>query len=134
MIDRAIKLITVIFATRPIWGLFPVRVAFGLILVLETTGPMLPAAVVIALLVIMGFLGRIVGAIMVMVSISMLFNGGIATMDVLIFAISVMFLMSGPGRFSVDRWIARRILVKYPNSKKELYVIAETPYIDRWYE
>jgi len=134
MFDRAIKVITVIFATRPIWGLFPVRVAFGLMLVLETTGPMQPAAIFIALLVISGFLGRVVGAIMVMVSISMLFNGGIVTSDVFIFAISVMLLMSGPGRFSVDRWIARRILERYPNQKKELYVLAETPYLDRWYE
>ncbi|MFH1433444.1 MAG: TQO small subunit DoxD, partial [Candidatus Uhrbacteria bacterium] len=117
-----------------IWGLFPVRVAFGLILVLETTGPMYPAAVLIALFVIMGFLGRVVGAVMVMVAISMLFTSGIATTDIFIFAISVMLLMSGPGRFSVDRWIARRILERYPNPKKELYVIAETPYTDRWYE
>ncbi|MBU0531655.1 hypothetical protein KJ910_04175 [Patescibacteria group bacterium] len=129
-----ITFITILFSTRPIWGLFPVRVAFGLILVLETTGPMYPAAVLIALFVIMGFLGRVVGAVMVMVAISMLFTSGIATTDIFIFAISVMLLMSGPGRFSVDRWIARRILERYPNPKKELYVIAETPYTDRWYE
>ncbi len=134
MFDHAIRIILTVFATRPIWGLLPVRIAFGLLLVLESPGSMFWPACIIGLLVILGFLGRIVGAVMVLAAAAMLAGGGIATDDLFFLAISIMLLMSGPGRFSIDRLIARRLLERYPNPKKELYVIAETPYIDRWYE
>jgi len=134
MYDRLVKILTTFFATRPIWGLFPLRIVLALVLVIETNGAFFPLAVFVAAFLITGFLGRAIGGILVLTSIPIFLTGGIGAADALFFVISITLLMSGPGRFSLDRYIARKILQQFPNHKKELYVIAETPFTERWYE
>lgn len=92
-------------------------------------------------LIIPGFLSRLASfTIIVEMALSIFteriplgFQGEVR-LELLIFAMSTMIFFSGSGRYSVDRWIARRMLKKYPNKKWEHYCIAETPYCDRWYE
>lgn len=134
MYDRLVKILTTFFATRPIWGLFPLRIVFALVLVFETDGRFFSLAVFVAAFLVTGFLGRAIGGILVLATIPMFINGAIGAADALFFVISLTLLMSGPGRFSLDRYIARKILEQFPNHKKELYVIAETPFTDKWYE
>ncbi len=134
MYDRIVKMLTTFFATRPIWGLFPLRIVFALVLIFETDGLFFPLAIFVAVFLIMGFLGRAMGGILLLASLPMFFTGAIGAADALFFVTSLTLLMSGPGRFSLDRYIARKILEQFPNHKKELYVIAETPFTDRWYE
>lgn len=131
MINQVHKTVLTIFATRPIWGLFPVRIAFGMLIFLENM-TILPG--IMAAMIVFGFLGRVVGAAMVFAFLPLLARGGIEVIDVIYLSISAMFLMSGSGRFSLDRLISRSLLRRHPNPKKELYVIAETPFTDRWYE
>ena len=131
MFDRLEKVVLTIFATRPIWGLFPVRTAFGLLIFLESM-TVLPG--IMAGMIVLGLLGRVVGGVMVLAFLPVLVQGGVEVTDALFLSISTMFLMSGSGRFSLDRLISRSLLKRYPNPKKELYVIAETPFTDRWYE
>jgi hypothetical protein len=134
MYEHLIKLLTTFFATRPIWGLFPLRIVLALVLVLESHGAFFTLAVFAAALLVTGFLGRLVGAMLVIISIPMFLVSPIGAAEAFFLVISVTLFMSGPGRFSLDRYIARHILNHFPNYKKELYVIAETPYTDRWYE
>ena len=131
MFDKLEKIVLTVFATRPIWGLFPVRIAFGLLIFLDSM-TVLPG--IMAGMIVLGLLGRVVGGVMVLAFLPILAQGGVEVTDVLFLSISTMFLMSGSGRFSLDRLISRSLLKRYPNPKKELYVIAETPFTDRWYE
>ena len=90
--------------------------------------------------IIPGFMARFVGfGIMIEMILSIFleriplgFEGDIR-LSMLLFAISTMVFFSGAGRFSVDRAIARKLLDKFPNKKRELYILAETPYT-KWYE
>ncbi|MEK9130662.1 MAG: DoxX family protein [Patescibacteria group bacterium] len=92
-------------------------------------------------MIIAGFLSRIASfTIIVEMALSIFteriplgFQGDVR-LEVLIFAMCTMIFFSGSGRYSVDRWIARRMLKKTPNKKWEHYCIAETPYCERWYE
>lgn len=155
------------FVSRPMWGLIPVRIAFGTILLIDgaqrlvymhgETGSLIEelpgqTALVIllvfsflqflgGLLVIPGFLSRAVGfVIMIELTLSIFleriplgFSGNIR-MEMIMLAVSAMIFFSGGGRFSVDRWIARRLLKHAPSKKWEHYLIAETPYCEKWYE
>ncbi|MEK7105221.1 MAG: DoxX family protein [Patescibacteria group bacterium] len=92
-------------------------------------------------LIIPGFLSRIVGFTVIIEMIFSIFTEripvgfvGDVRLEMLLFSIAAMILFSGPGRFSVDRWIARKLLAKYPSKKWEHYVIAETPHCEHWYE
>ena len=92
-------------------------------------------------LIIPGFLSRFAGMAIIVEMTASIFSeriplgfSGDVRLEVLIFAMASMMLFSGAGRFSVDRWIARKLLEKYPNKKWEHYCIAETPYCDHWYE
>jgi len=156
-----------LFVTRPMWGLIPLRIAFGTILFIDAAQRLIhmhgaagsfieelpgPAAFVILLvfsilqffggvLIIPGFLSRMVGFVMVIELILSIFleriplgfHGNIR-MELIMFAVSTMIFFSGGGRFSVDRWIARRLLKHAPSKKWEHYLIAETPYCEKWYE
>ena len=133
-----------LFATRPMWGIVPVRIGLGLILFMVGVayytggGNFLPAIVALlsGIFMFFGFLCRIVGAavvVMFILTISWdLFVG--EPMFLFIEVAILMFVFSGAGRFSVDRAIARRLLKKYPSKKWGAYVIAETPYCEHWYE
>jgi uncharacterized membrane protein YphA (DoxX/SURF4 family) len=91
-------------------------------------------------LAILGLATRATGAlIMIEMSIAMIFervpldfSRDLQT-QMLFFAIATILFFSGAGRYSIDRMIARALLKKYPSKKKELYCIAETPYV-KWYE
>lgn len=147
------------------WGMFPLRVIFGVMLVLGGLSRFLlfrqdpmsllanlsgTAALVIiiifsvieilgGILAMSGFLTRFVGFFIVLEMtlaivferIPLDFSRDFQT-QVLLLAIASMILFSGAGRFSVDRYIARRLLKKHPNKKKELYCIAETTYTKWW--
>ena len=92
-------------------------------------------------LIIPGFLSRLIGFVVVIEMIFSIFTEripvgfpGDVRLETLFFSFATLFLFSGGGRFSVDRWIARRLLQKYPSKKWECYVIAETPHCEHWYE
>lgn len=92
-------------------------------------------------LIIPGFLSRLAGLMIVVEMAVSIFSeriplgfSGDIRLEILIFAVATMIFFSGAGRYSVDRWIARRLLKKYPNKKWEHYCIAETPYCEHWYE
>lgn len=86
-----------------------------------------------------GFAQRLVGLLIVVEMslaifverIPLNFSRDLST-QVLLFAIAAMLLFSGAGRFSIDRYLARKLLKKFPNKTKELYCIAETPYTKWW--
>lgn len=152
-------------ATRPMWGMFPLRLVFGPMLILEGLSryllirqdPMswlseLPgetAFTIILLfsiieivggaLITVGFLTRFMaffimfemGTVIVLERIPLDFSYSLQT-QILLLAIASMMMFSGAGRFSIDRYIARGLLKKIPNMKKELYCIAETPYTKWW--
>lgn len=156
-----------LFVTRPMWGLIPLRIAFGTILLLDGAGRLIhmrgevgsfieelpgPAAFVILIvfsilqffggaLIIPGFLSRVVGFVIVIELILSIFleriplgfQGNIR-MELMMLAVAAMLTFSGGGRFSVDRGIARRLLKDAPSKKWEHYLIAETPYCEKWYE
>ncbi|MFH1712557.1 MAG: DoxX family protein [Patescibacteria group bacterium] len=166
MKDDLRKIWLTMTATRPMWGMFPMRIIFGVMLILGGLSRFLlfqqdplsllasiPGATAFAIIVIFsvieiiggvfmvsGFLSRfisffIIVEMMMSIAIERIpldFSRDLQT-QVLILAIASMILFSGAGRFSVDRYIARRLLDKFPNKKKELYCIAETPYT-RWWE
>src|SRR3989304_981899 len=120
-----------LFATRPMWGIVPVRIAFGLVLMMSGTeifSSVSPTVGILTVLLgtamILGLFCRIVGTIITIIAISNAFlissleafvNGGVLNIFGLAFAL--MFVFSGAGRFSVDRAIARRLLKKYPSKK-----------------
>ena len=93
-------------------------------------------------LIIPGFLTRLAGGLLVIemiisITIERLpfgFSGSGLSLELLLFAISGMLFLSGAGRFSVDRAIARRMLKVCPNVKHEAYVVAETIHTNFWLE
>lgn len=92
-------------------------------------------------LIIPGLLSRLVGFMIIIEMIFSIFAEriplgfqGDVRLEMLLFSIATMIFFSGPGRFSVDRYIARKLLKKYPSKKWEHYVIAETPHCEHWYE
>lgn len=154
--------------TRPTWGVPPVRIAFGAVLLTHGVSRLLnlegsvgtiirelPTEVALTVMVVFS-LTEIIGGLMIIPGILSRFVGfiivfemllsivlekipfgyfGDVRLDLLLFAIAAMISFSGPGRFSIDRWIARKILEKHPNphTKHDLYVIAETRHT-AWYE
>lgn len=152
-------------ATRPMWGMFPLRLVFGPMLILEGLSRYLlirqdPASwlselpgetaftiififsiieIVGGALITVGFLTRFMAffimfemaTVIVLERIPLDFSYSLQA-QILLLAIASMMLFSGAGRFSVDRYIARQLLKKIPNMKKELYCIAETPYTKWW--
>ena len=165
MSTRKQKRLLTLFCTRPIWGLIPVRIAFGTIIALhgakrliearQSTGafieliPSEAAFIIIllfaivefiaALMIIPGFLTRVAGFLLVVeLAVSIIVERlplgfGNLQFELLLFVVANMLFMSGAGRYSVDRGIARKLLKKYPSQKHEAYTIAETPYC-KWYE
>lgn len=159
------KILTTLLATRPMWGMVPLRTIFGVLLVLEGVSrftmarhgsaaliDQLPGETALAIIIVfsvieicggilsvVGLAQRLVG-LLIVVEMSMAifferiplnFSRDLST-QVLLFAIAAMVLFSGAGRFSIDRYLARKLLKKFPNKKKELYCIAETPYTKWW--
>jgi uncharacterized membrane protein YphA (DoxX/SURF4 family) len=152
--------------TRPAWGMIPVRIVFGVVLILEGISrftfvrhnkdsllAQLPHEWQLTLIIVFsvieivggamaipGVLTRFVGmAILVEMFFAIMFeqipfafSGDLQT-QTLLFGIASLLMFSGPGRYSVDGLIARKILKKYPIEKWRLYVYAETP-ITKWYE
>lgn len=156
-----------LFVTRPMWGLIPLRISFGTILLLDAaqrlvrmrgeTGSIIEelpgeTAFIILLvfsllqfiggaLILPGLFSRVVGFVMVIQLVLSIFLEripigfqGNVKLEMLMLAASALFLFSGGGRFSVDRGIARKLLKKAPSKKWEHYLIAETPYCEKWYE
>jgi putative oxidoreductase len=153
--------------TRPMWGIVPVRIAMGAILInhgfnhftqamggihLISALPEHPITSFMifvfsvtemagGLLLVLGLLSRVVGAgmaieLLIFTAIERMpigFDAGYE-MRVLLIMLSLMFAMSGSGLFSLDRVVARHLLSKHPNVKHQAYIIAETPYRERWYE
>lgn len=147
------------------WGMFPLRLVFGPMLILEGLSRYLlirqdPASwlselpgetaltlifvfsiieIVGGTLITVGFLTRFMAffimfemaTVIVLERIPLDFSYSLQA-QILLLAIASMMLFSGAGRFSVDRYIARQLLKKIPNMKKELYCIAETPYTKWW--
>lgn len=155
------------FVTRPMWGLIPVRIAFGTILLLDGAQRLIrmrgevgsfieelpgETAFLILLvfsllqfvggvLIIPGLFSRAVGFVIVIELILSIFLeriplgfAGNIRMELMMLAVAAMIMFSGGGRFSVDRGIARRLLKRAPSKKWEHYLIAETPYCEKWYE
>lgn len=90
-------------------------------------------------LAIPGLFVRFVGfAIVIEMAVAVFFERipleftGSLQAQLLMIAIASMMIFSGAGRHSVDHWLARKHLVKYPNKKWELYCLAETPYAKWW--
>lgn len=160
IIPKETALIT-LFKTRPIWGLIPVRIVFGSILLIHGAARLLEARqnsgafieelpgeaafafvllfaiveIVGGALIIPGLVTRFASFFLVLemivsITIEKLplgWDAGVG-LELLMFATAGMLLLSGAGRFSLDRAIARRVLKRYPNVKHEAYVIAETIY------
>lgn len=159
------KVLTTLLATRPMWGMFPLRTIFGVMLILEgmsrfaiakhnpeaiigqIPGEWALVLVVIfsvieigsGLLSLIGFAQRLVGLLIVTEMSFVIFVERVPIdvsrdlqTQILLFAIASMVLFSGAGRFSIDRYLARQLLKTFPNKKKELYCIAETPYTKWW--
>lgn len=113
----------------------PNEAAYGIVLafaVVECVG---------GLLMIPGFLARFAGFLLVIEMIASItierlplgFEEVGLPFELLLFAVAGMFLISGAGRMSFDRAIARRLLCRCPDEKHEAYIVAETIYT-RWYE
>lgn len=93
-------------------------------------------------LIIPGFLTRAAGFVLVVemivsITIERLplgFSGSGLPFELLLFAVAGMLFLSGAGRYSVDRAIARRLLAKCPNEKHEAYIVAETVHTRYWFE
>ncbi|HBL39557.1 TPA: hypothetical protein DDZ10_02695 [Candidatus Uhrbacteria bacterium] len=93
-------------------------------------------------LIIPGFLTRAAGFVLVVemivsITIERLplgFSGSGLPFELLLFAVAGMLFLSGAGRFSIDRAIARRLLARAPNEKHEAYIVAETLHTRYWFE
>lgn len=165
MKKKTAKILTTLLATRPMWGMIPLRTVFGVLLVLEGVSrftvarkgseafiDQLPGETALAIIIVFAVV-EIIGGVMSMVGIAQRLVGLLIVIEmsiaifieripldfsrdlqtqVLLFAIAAMVLFSGAGRFSLDRYLARQLLKKHPNKKKELYCIAETPYTKWW--
>ncbi len=145
---------TYALGTRPTWGLIPVRVAFGFVLIIEAlrhaesiTADTLGITVTIiaielfaGILSIPGILTRFVGAAVIVetiISLTSLRVPDVLVDDlparILLLGIATLLLTSGAGRHSIDHWWSIRLLKRFPNKKKELYCVAETP-LCKWWE
>lgn len=143
LIKKETVLIT-LFKTRPIWGLIPVRLAFGLIclshgfMYLSVEGQLGWAFINLAIgaLVVVGLLIRVIGLLLAVELVISIVIGMFSydreffdlQFELLFLSASLLLFLSGAGRFSVDRAIARRLLKRSPDVKHEAYVIAETIY------
>jgi putative oxidoreductase len=164
MNQKTEKILLTLLASRPMWGMFPLRIMFGVTLVLMGLARFTlfrsdPGAFIAALpgdfafAVIVFFAAvEIIGGLLSFMGLGMRFVGTFIMIEmtiaifieriplafhdlqtqVLLFAIATLLFFSGGGRFSLDRVLAKRLLVKYPDKKKELYLIAETPYTKWW--
>ena len=59
-------------------------------------------------------------------------SSGSLQAKMLVIGIAGMMIFSGAGRWSIDHYLAKKHLQKYPNKKWELYTLAETPYTKWW--
>jgi uncharacterized membrane protein YphA (DoxX/SURF4 family) len=152
IVNKKISLDTLLitfFKTRPMWGMIPIRLIYGSlityaafqnILFLERGGAFELVCKLIELiagvLIVFGFLTRLAGFFLMVeifffVVIEQVSFGQYlwdAQFGLLVFSIACLFIISGAGRFSADRAIARRMLRCRPDTKHEAYVIAETIY------
>ncbi len=133
--------------TRPMWGMIPLRIIFGMLLVSHGVAHLddgyFPIFGIIEIIAggasTAGFMVRLVGLFIALEmivaqfvpSFSLGFSVDIQT-QLLVAGIALLMIFSGGGRHSVDNWLARRHLVKYPDKRWELYSIAETPYTKWW--
>ncbi|MFA5945324.1 MAG: DoxX family protein [Patescibacteria group bacterium] len=164
--EQSAKFWLTITRTRPAWGMIPVRIVFGVMLVLEGISrftfvrhnrdsliAQLPHEWQILFIVVFSVVEIIGGAMAVpgvmtrFVGMAILVEMFFAIMferipfafthdlqaQILLVGIASLLMFSGPGRYSVDGLIARKILKKYPIEKWKVYVYAETP-LTKWYE
>ncbi|MBI2485194.1 DoxX family protein [Candidatus Uhrbacteria bacterium] len=135
LVHGASRLIAVRQASGTFLADLPSETAYGIVLgfaVIEFVG---------GVLMIPGFLTRLAGFLLVIemivsITIERLplgFEEIGLSFELLLFAVAGMFLISGAGRFSVDRAIAKRLLCHCPDEKHEAYIVAETIYT-RWFE
>lgn len=158
------KAMLTLLATRPMWGMIPLRIIFGVSLILsglsrftlvrQTSDTLLAELpieyglgitiffsvieILAGLLAISGLFSRAVGTIVIFeMSLAIFLERVIVDFrdlqtQVLLFAIASILFFSGGGRYSIDQYLAKKLLKKHPNKKKELYLLAETPYAKWW--
>jgi uncharacterized membrane protein YphA (DoxX/SURF4 family) len=152
--------------TRPAWGMIPVRILFGVTLILEGVSRFtfvrhnrdsllaqlphewqLPVVVAFSVIEIVGGAMAIPGIMTRFVGMAILVEMFLAIMferiplafshdlqtQILLVGIASLLTFSGPGRYSIDGLIARKILKKHPSDKWNIYVYAETP-LTKWWE
>ncbi len=146
MTQSAAKFWTYFFGTRPTWGIIPVRIAFGGVLIaqsinhIESISFLVAVMFIAGVLSVEGFFTRLAGALVIIGMALPLLSSSIPDVlavdfsaRILIFGTAVLLLTSGAGRHSIDHWLSLRLLKKFPNKKKELYCIAEMP-LCKWWE
>ncbi len=114
----------------------PSEAAFVLVLVFAVT------EFIGGALMIPGFLTRVAGFLLVIEMIASItierlplgFAGSGLPFELLLFSVAGMFFLSGAGRFSADRAIAKRLLRRCPSEKHEAYIVAETLHTRYWFE
>lgn len=91
------------------------------------------------ILVIPGLMARFAGFAIVIEMAAAIFVERIPldfSMDlqtqILLVGIAGMMSFSGAGRYSIDHYLAKRILKEHPTKKWEIYCYAETPYTKWW--
>ncbi|MDA0207832.1 MAG: DoxX family membrane protein [bacterium] len=164
MKHRTEKALLTLLATRPMWGMIPLRIIFGVSLILsglsrftfvrqtsDTILAELPGEfalgliiffsvveIIAGLLSVSGLFARAVGTIVLIeMSVAIFLERVIIDFrdlqtQVLLVAIASILFFSGGGRYSLDQIFAKKLLKKHPNKKKELYLLAETPYAKWW--
>ncbi len=107
--------------------------AFPLLIVLSVI------EILAGVLAIPGLLARLAGLSIVVEMAASIFIERIPldfSMDlqtqILLFGIAAMMSFSGAGRYSIDHYLAKKILKQHPTKKWELYCYAETPYTKWW--
>lgn len=147
------------------WGMIPLRVMFGVVLLLQGLQRLLlvrahdasllsqlPSEWAIALVVFFSVVEILAGVLAIPGLMVRMVGFAIATemflaifferipldftrdlqTQMLLIGVASLMIFSGAGRFSIDHWLARRHLLKYPSKKWELYCLAETPYTKWW--
>jgi len=157
-VEEILDLILHLTRTRPQWGMTPVRIVFGILLFLHSldilrgstlegrltffslrgwslrVGKIVTIIMLIfGVMMIPGFLSRIVGLFVIILSIA---SGTIQwtkfgevlnlRFKMTMAAIAILFVLSGSGRYSLDWMISSRIEESYPDEKVHAYIHAET--------
>ncbi len=156
---------SLITRTRPMWGMIPLRIMFGVVIILQGlerltgirhSGSLLGTfshewqivfvlifsfiEILAGLMAIPGMFVRFVGfTVVVEMALAVFFESlpldfsGSLQAQMLVIAIAGMMIFSGAGRWSIDHYLAKKHLKKYPSKKWELYTLAETP-LTKWWE